>query len=77
MTLSHNQFALNALQWIDVSVEWEYTKPAFLTKQPRVLREVKDSGFGAVMLEVLPAQTLQPYRRVIDDSGLRVAPGYV
>lgn len=77
MSLSRDHIALNALQWIDVSVSWEYAEPQFLAKQPRVLAEVKESGFGAVMLEVLPTQTLQAYRSVIDDSGLRVAPGYI
>lgn len=85
--LRQDQFAMNHLQWITVDIAdasgepgetgWEYERPSFLAKQPKVLREVRDSGFGAVMLEVLPTQTLQSYARVIEESGLRVAPGYI
>jgi inosose dehydratase len=38
---------------------------------------VKESGFDAVMLEVLAQQTLQRYAAIIEDLGLRLAPGYV
>ncbi|PRB00998.1 sugar phosphate isomerase/epimerase [Microbacterium sp. MYb64] len=87
MTLTREHFSLNTLQWITVSlgestgepgsVGWEFDRPSFLDRQPRVLAEVRESGFPAVMLEVLPTQTLQAYARVVADSGLRVTPGYV
>jgi len=87
MALTREHFSLNTLQWITVSlgestgepgsVGWEFDRPSFLARQPRVLAEVGEAGFPAVMLEVLPTQTLQAYARVIADSGLRVTPGYV
>lgn len=87
MALTREHFSLNTLQWITVGlgdatgepgeVGWEFDLSTFLPKQPRILAQVKDAGFGAVMLEVLPTQTLQSYARVIADSGLRVSPGYV
>lgn len=85
--LNQSQFALNTLQWITVGLGdatgepgdtgWEFDRPSFIAKQPKVLAEVRDAGFSAVMLEVLSTQTLQSYARVIADSGLRVSPGYV
>ncbi|WP_051899083.1 sugar phosphate isomerase/epimerase family protein [Sciscionella sediminilitoris] len=77
MTLDRSQFAINTLQWTDLASGWEFADPAFLAKQPRVLREVAESGFTAVMLEVLPTQTISAYRTLIGESGLRVAPGYL
>lgn len=87
MTLTRDHFSLNTLQWITVSlgdasgepgsVGWEFDRPRFLSRQPAVLEQVRDSGFSAVMLEVLPTQTLQRYARVVAESGLRVTPGYV
>ena len=87
MALTQDQFSLNTLQWITVSlgestgepgsVGWEFDRPSFLDRQPRVLAQVREAGFSAVMLEVLPTQTLQAYARVVTDSGLRVTPGYV
>ena len=87
MGIDHKSFALNTLQWITVGlgatqespggVGWEFDRPSFLVKQPKVLAEVVQAGFASVMLEVLPTQTLQAYRRVVTDAGLAVAPGYV
>lgn len=77
MTLDRSQFAINTLQWTDLSQGWEFDDPTFLDKQPRVLREVTDSGFPAVMLEVLSTQTIAAYSRLVAETGLRVAPGYV
>ncbi|GAA5150133.1 hypothetical protein GCM10025768_14460 [Microbacterium pseudoresistens] len=87
MTLTQDQFSLNTLQWITVSlgestgepgsVGWEFDRPSFLAKQPRVLGQVREAGFSRVMLEVLPTQTLQHYARVVEESGLIVTPGYV
>lgn len=87
MALTHDHFSLNTLQWITVSlgdstgepgsVGWEFDRPSFLARQPVVLQQVRDAGFSAVMLEVLPTQTVQAYARLIADSGLRVTPGYV
>lgn len=85
--LQRSQFAMNTLQWITVGLGeasgdpgdtgWEFDRPSFLPKQPKVLQQVADAGFSAVMLEVLSTQTVQSYARVIADSGLRVSPGYV
>ena len=87
MALTQEHFSLNTLQWITVSlgestgepgsVGWEFDRPSFLARQPVVLGQVRDAGFSSVMLEVLPTQTLQAYARVVADSGLQVAPGYV
>lgn len=87
MTLTHDHFSLNTLQWITVSlgestgepgsVGWEFDRPRFLARQPVVLAQVRDAGFSSVMLEVLPTQTLQSYARVVAESGLKVTPGYV
>lgn len=87
MTLARGRFALNTLQWITVrlgdanvspsDVGWEFDEPAFLAKQPRILDGVREAGFSKVMLEVLPTQTLQAYRRVVDASGLELSPGYI
>ncbi|MDA3630408.1 sugar phosphate isomerase/epimerase [Saccharopolyspora sp. WRP15-2] len=77
MTLNRSQFAINTLQWTDLARGWEFDDPAFLDKQPRVLREAAEAGFPAVMLEVLTTQTIRSYRRLIDQVGVQVAPGYV
>lgn len=87
MTLTRDDFSLNTLQWITVAlgesngdpghVGWEFDLSSFLPKQPVILGQVAAAGFSAVMLEVLPTQTLQSYSRVVADSGLRLTPGYV
>lgn len=87
VTVFKHQFALNPLQWITVALPdslgspddslWEYDRPSFLDRQPSILHQVASAGFGAVMLEVLPTQTLQSYKRVVTEAGLDVAPGYV
>lgn len=87
MVLSRDHFSLNTLQWITVSlgestgehgsVGWEFDLSSFLPKQPVVLGQVREAGFSSVMLEVLPTQTLQSYARVVEESGLRLSPGYV
>ncbi len=87
MSLTRERFALNTLQWITVKlgdknvspadVGWEFDEPGFLARQPRVFREAREAGFSRVMLEVLPTQTLQSYRRVVADAGLGVTPGYI
>lgn len=85
MTLSRNQVALNAIQWINIKEDpndpdsaslWLYREPTFRSQYPDVLAQVRASGFDAVMMEVLGVQTLQDYARMIDDAGLRLAPGY-
>ena len=87
MTLTRGHFSLNTLQWITVGlgdasgdpgdVGLEIDLSSFLPKQPVILGQVRDAGYSAVMLKVLPTQTLQNYARVVADSGLRVSPGYV
>ena len=83
--LRRSQFALNAIQWINVKADpadptseslWRFADPDFRDDYPDVLREIRESGFGATMLEVLATQTLQDYARMIEDSGLALAPGY-
>lgn len=80
------KFALNAIQWINVKEDpsdldsaslWRFADPAFVAEYPGVLREIKDAGFDATMLEVLDTQTLQNYAAMVADSGLALAPGYV
>lgn len=79
-------FALNAIQWINVKEDptnldsaslWRFADPAFVAEYPQVLREIKDAGFDTTMLEVLDTQTLQNYAAMIAESGLALAPGYV
>ncbi|WP_426321893.1 sugar phosphate isomerase/epimerase family protein [Microbacterium sp. E-13] len=86
MPITRNQIALNALQWINLKQEpggpadapiWLYDDPAWRSEQPNVHRLVKAAGFDAVMMEVLNTQTIQAYKRMLDDVGLRPAPGYV
>ncbi|MWV59180.1 sugar phosphate isomerase/epimerase family protein [Rathayibacter sp. VKM Ac-2754] len=83
--LRRSQFALNAIQWINVKADpddpaseslWRFADPAFRDEYPQVLREIRDAGFGATMLEVLATQTLQDYAHMIEESGLELAPGY-
>jgi sugar phosphate isomerase/epimerase len=86
MPLRRDRVALNPIQWGNAPQDaadpktdfvWRYDDPAFAEEYPQILRRIKESGFPAVMLEVLPAQTLQGYERMIRDAGLLVAPGYV
>ncbi|PTL72096.1 hypothetical protein C1I63_04065 [Rathayibacter caricis DSM 15933] len=83
--LRRSQFALNAIQWINVKADpsdpsseslWRFADPHFRSEYPDVLREIREAGFEATMLEVLSTQTLQDYARMIEDSGLALAPGY-
>lgn len=82
MPISRSQVALNAIQWIhlpapDGTTLWLYGDPAWVAEQPKVHKIIKDAGYSAVMMEVLATQTLQSYKRMIDESGLAVAPGYI
>lgn len=87
MSITRNSFALNTIQWVTVTLGgdpdspdepgWDYVRPSFLPKQPGILAQVRKAGFSSVMLEVLPTQTLQSYARVLEESELRLAPGYV
>jgi inosose dehydratase len=85
MTLRRDHIALNAIQWINVKEDpsdpdspdvWLYREPRFRSMYPDVLRQVREAGFDAVMMEVLDTQTLQNYASMIADSGLRLGPGY-
>lgn len=80
------KFALNAIQWINVKADpndadseslWRFADPAFVAEYPGVLREIRQAGFKATMMEVLDTQTLQNYAAMIRESGLSLAPGYV
>ena len=86
MTLKDLKFALNAIQWINVKEDpndldsaslWRFADPTFVAEYPQVLREIRDAGFDATMMEVLSTQTLQNYAAMIADAGLALAPGYV
>lgn len=85
MTVTRDQIALNAIQWINIKEDptdpqsadlWLYREPAFRAQYPDVLAQIARAGFDAVMMEVLDTQTLQDYASMITDSGLRLAPGY-
>lgn len=86
MQIKDLKFALNAIQWINVKADpddldsaslWRFADPSFVAEYPGVLREIRDAGFDATMLEVLDTQTLQNYATMVRDAGLEVAPGYV
>ena len=83
MPITRDQLAINAIQWINLKPEpgrqrqWRYADPTWRQEQPAVHQLIRRSGFDAVMMEVLDTQTLQAYQLVLDDSGLRPAPGYI
>ena len=85
VTVHRDQVALNAIQWINVKADpadpdsedlWRYADPSFRADYPGVLAQIREAGFGAVMMEVLATQTLQDFAAMIADSGLALAPGY-
>ena len=84
-TIRLDRVALNPLQWINVKADptdpdsddlWRYADPDFRYEYPGVLSAVRESGFPAVMMEVLSTQTLQDYGSMVVDAGLALAPGY-
>ena len=86
MQMKDLKFALNAIQWINVKENpddldsaslWRFADPSFVAEYPQVLKEIRDAGFDATMLEVLDTQTLQNYAAMVEESGLALAPGYV
>jgi sugar phosphate isomerase/epimerase len=83
MSVTRSQVALNAIQWINLKPEpgreraWLYADPAWRSEQLQVHRQIRSAGFDAVMMEVLDTQTLQAYTRMLDEAGLRPAPGYI
>jgi len=79
------RFALNAIQWSNGKADpddpesadvWLYREPSFRADYPKVLAQVRRAGFDAVMMEVLDTQTLQNYKRMVEEAGLALAPGY-
>ncbi|GAA4771268.1 sugar phosphate isomerase/epimerase family protein [Microbacterium gilvum] len=83
--LRADRVALNPIPWINVKADpddpasedlWLFADPAFRADYPRVLRAIRESGFTATMMEVLDTQTLFDYRRMVEDAGLALAPGY-
>jgi inosose dehydratase len=83
--LRRDRVALNAIQWINVKADpsdpnsedlWRFADPAFRSDYPDVLRQIREAGFDAVMMEVLPTQTLHDFQAMIAESGLVLAPGY-
>ncbi len=83
MPITRSQVALNAIQWINIKPgpgrerAWLFADPAWRSEQPAVHRQIRSAGFDAVMMEVLDTQTLQAYRRMLEDAGLRPASGYI
>jgi inosose dehydratase len=80
-----DRVALNAIQWINVKADpddptsedlWRYADPSFRAEYPGVLAQIREAGYAAVMMEVLATQTLQDYARMVEESGLALAPGY-
>ena len=80
MPITRSQVALNAIQWINIKPgpgrerAWLFADPAWRSEQPAVHRQIRSAGFDAVMMEVLDTQTLQAYRRMLEDAGLRPRP---
>jgi inosose dehydratase len=79
------RWALNPIQWFNVRADpsdpssvsrWLLNDPFFRNDYPGILREIRRAGFDATMMEVLDTQTLQDYRRMVEDAGLTLAPGY-
>ncbi|GGF29043.1 sugar phosphate isomerase/epimerase family protein [Subtercola lobariae] len=81
MPLNPDRVALNPLQWISIKDadgvdHWRYAEPDFREAYPQVLTAVRQSGFEAVMMEVLATQTLRDYEQLVADARLVVSPGY-
>lgn len=85
MSLRADRIALNPIAWANVKADpndpasddlWLFADPAFRAAYPGILKEIRDAGFPAVMMEVLDTQTLQDYARMVADAGLALAPGY-
>lgn len=86
MQIKDLRFALNAIQWINVKEDptdpesaslWRFADPTFVAEYPEVLGEIRTAGFDATMMEVLATQTLQNFAAMIEEAGLKLAPGYV
>ena len=83
MAIARAQVALNLIPWVNLKAPpggepvWLLSDPAWRLQQAEVHRQIRRSGFDAVMIEVLDTQTLQNYRRMLDDTGLRPAPGFL
>lgn len=85
MSLRRDRVALNIIQWANLKADpddpasenlWLFADPAFREQVPGIFSTVRAAGFEAVMVGVLPTQTLQDHRRMLDEAGLNVAPGY-
>jgi sugar phosphate isomerase/epimerase len=83
--IAADRIALNPIQWINVKADptdpsseslWLFAEPSFRKDYPGVLKSIRSAGFTATMMEVLDTQTLQDYKRMVDDAGLELAPGY-
>lgn len=86
MNPANLNYALNAIQWINVKEDpndpnsadlWRYADPTFVAEYPDVLKSIKDAGFDSVMMEVLDTQTLQNYEQMLKDADLKPATGYL
>lgn len=80
MPVTENRVALNVIQWMFAPTNprpLSYADPDFIPEYGRILGDVRRAGFRNVAMKVLPTQTLQSYRRLLEQSSLGAAPGYV
>jgi sugar phosphate isomerase/epimerase len=82
MSRISDRIALNTIPWATAKEHpgdpdvWRFADPRFREMYPGILRQVRESGFTSVMMEVLSTQTLQSYERMVGEAGLTLAPGY-
>jgi inosose dehydratase len=67
------EVALNPLSWY---LTVDGYRPDQAPPLPEILRQVRDSGFGAVPFDPPPSMTTAEFREVLSGSGLAPAPGY-
>ncbi|WP_434740574.1 sugar phosphate isomerase/epimerase family protein [Micromonospora sp. SH-82] len=73
--LPRARIALNPIQWMATEDGW--LDPARSPEKPELLSAVKRAGFDSVMADVPAGWTVPEYRRLVDDLGLSLAPGYL
>ncbi|MGX1669404.1 sugar phosphate isomerase/epimerase family protein [Streptomyces sp. NPDC055400] len=71
---SRTTLALNPIQWSATDDGW--LDPALAPPPAELLALVKKAGFDAVMAAVPAGHTVAAYAALLDDAGLRPAPGY-
>jgi inosose dehydratase len=81
--ITRSRVALNPLHWINLKPapgeerQWRYADPSWRAEQLSVHQQIRRAGFTAAMMEVLDTQTLQSFKRMLEEADLRPAPGYV